>query len=629
MCGVAGGVDVLGRTYDGVAPRLAIALTMLATCTIVLGAQPAGSTTQAGNDCGQTWTVAATPSHPDGAQYAAIAAPTPNTVVVVGYKVGNSGSPLTALVDRWDGTEWYEDTLPALSGSSQLSGVSGVSATDVWAVGTTDAPSALVLHWDGSSWTLVPTPVTDGTAWLESVDEINAADVWAAGVVVVGGVNSALVEHWDGSTWSVVSAAPGTAQPALDALSASNTGDIWAAGQAGASFEVQHGTGGPLAVVDDPTSPTPSAVGGLVALSPSDVWATGGAISSTATSPWARHWDGTSWGYVPVAVPPSGGFFRAVAGGSSNLWAVGYTPAPGSVYLNFAEHWDGSAWSEVPMPSPSATYDDATAAAVSPDQHLWVAGLAETATGVDGAVYSTTITCSTGGTVAPTVTAGPSPAVSALSVFGTSGRSVALPVTINWQFTPGSSPVCATQLQRSDDGGPWTVVSVDSPSATSAVDTLANPNRDVQYEVEITDCDGGSTGWVLGPAFKYNLFQESSNRWQFSPASAWRVAVSFHFSGRTTRFTNVAGAAATVQFYNADDVGLVMETGPHRGNASVSVDGGPPSVIGLNAPADGYRIIAVTASWPVSGPHVVQVTNLATPGSPRIDIDAAVAILGP
>jgi hypothetical protein len=280
------------------------------------------------------------------------------------------------------------------------------------------------------------------------------------------------------------------------------------------------------------------------------------------------------------------------------------------------------------VPSPSATYDDAAAAALSPDQQLWVAGLVETPTGVDGAVYSTSVSCGPG-IVPPSVTAGPSPSVATDAQFGLSTRSVALPVSVGWQVSAGSTPVCATQLQRSENGGLWTAVSVGSATATSATDTVTTADTDFQYEVNITDCDGGSTGWVTGPPFKYNLFQESSNRWRFSPTSAWRVAVSFHFSGRETRFTNVAGATATVQLYSANGFGLIMETGPHRGSASITVDGGPPAIVNTNAPTDGYRVITFTASWPTYGPHTVQVTNLATPGSPRVDIDAAVALLAP
>lgn len=556
-------------------------------------------------------------------------APSANAVVVVGYQNGSDGGPLSALIDRWDGQQWQEDPIPAEAGSAQLTGVSGSSASDMWAVGTNDAASAVALHWDGSAWTSVRTPVTNGTAWLESVDDISPTDVWAAGVVFGSGGNVALAEHWDGTAWSVVSTPGGSSQPSLDAVSASGSTDIWVAGQAGPSFEIQHGTGGSLAVVDNPSAATPMALGGLVALAPSDVWATGGAVGATATVPWVRHWDGNSWSYASVPTPGAGGLFRAIAGQTGNLWAVGYTPVAGTQYDNLAAHWDGSAWSYVPIPSPSSTYNDASAAAVSPDMHLWVAGLVETANGVvDGAVYSTSVACGPG-TTPPTVSAAPAASLNQFTQFGTSARSVALPITVGWQVTPGSSPVCSTQLQRSENGGTWTPVPLSSATATASTDTLTTPNTDVDYEVNITDCDGGSSGWVAGPTFKYNLFQQTSDRWLFSPTSAWRVADSFHFSGRSTSFTTVAGASATLQLYNAESVGLIMETGPHRGSAAVSVDGGPPATISTNAPVNGFRLITFTTSWSTPGPHTVQVTNLATAGSPRIDIDGAVVILGP
>ena len=90
-----------------------------------------------------------------------------------------------------------------------LNGVASVSANDVWAVGdllgSTGEFQTLVEHWDGSAWSVVASP-NQGTSsnYLYGVTAISASNVWAVGSYN-GSVVQTLVEHWNGSAWSVVS----------------------------------------------------------------------------------------------------------------------------------------------------------------------------------------------------------------------------------------------------------------------------------------------------------------------------------------------------------------------------------------------------------------------------------------
>jgi hypothetical protein len=131
---------------------------------------------------------------------------------------------------------------------NDLRGVAGLSANDVWAVGTANnGNSTLVLRWNGSTWNLVPSP--NGTArpginrsGLYSVAPIAANDVWAVGVQASSTVGSAgqpiyigyaLIEHWDGSAWSEVAAAalPGTGEDGeLRGVAVVAPGDVWGVG---------------------------------------------------------------------------------------------------------------------------------------------------------------------------------------------------------------------------------------------------------------------------------------------------------------------------------------------------------------------------------------------------------------
>ena len=104
------------------------------------------------------------------------------------------------LTMHWNGSQW--SIIPSAA-SGTLFGISGRSASDIWAVGySTPSPqTSLILHWDGTQWNVMPNP---GTSNLMGVSEITPNDVWA-----VGETNSdqshALIMHWDGSAWTVVS----------------------------------------------------------------------------------------------------------------------------------------------------------------------------------------------------------------------------------------------------------------------------------------------------------------------------------------------------------------------------------------------------------------------------------------
>ena len=88
-----------------------------------------------------------------------------------------------------------------------LRGVTALSASDIWAVGDSlsnrsGGRQTLIEHWNGSTWSIVPSPTNPGavSSELSGVTALSASDVWA-----LGGVgNGTLIEHWNGTRWSVV-----------------------------------------------------------------------------------------------------------------------------------------------------------------------------------------------------------------------------------------------------------------------------------------------------------------------------------------------------------------------------------------------------------------------------------------
>ena len=119
-----------------------------------------------------------------------------------------------------------------------LAAVRAFSAHDIWAVGSYDAVGCCragtgpaIVHWDGRSWRRVPSPNIPGSARynlagveLTGVSAVSAADVWA--------VSRIATEHWDGTRWRIVASPhrnPKTIA-ALSAVAAIAPRDVWAVG---------------------------------------------------------------------------------------------------------------------------------------------------------------------------------------------------------------------------------------------------------------------------------------------------------------------------------------------------------------------------------------------------------------
>ena len=128
---------------------------------------------------------------------------------VVGVQSSDAGNSYQTLIERWDGTQW--SVVPSPSPGSpynDLQGVTAISATDAWTVGSytgnTFVDQTLAEHWDGKSWTVVPTHnIGSATNDLSDVAALAGNDVWAAGTYFKSGIAQTLVEHWDGKRWNI------------------------------------------------------------------------------------------------------------------------------------------------------------------------------------------------------------------------------------------------------------------------------------------------------------------------------------------------------------------------------------------------------------------------------------------
>jgi hypothetical protein len=330
-----------------------------------------------------------------------IAARTASDAWAVGATAKTSSNDTLAL--HWNGSSWSAVTTPnpvpgCYDGNVQwtgnrLNGVAPVSATDVWAVGTSCYEQrTLVERWNGSSWRIVPSPSfqTGGDGIqneLHDVAAVSAANVWAVGFhTASNGAYVTLALRWNGSAWNVVTTPnPNQTVSIFRGVAATGPTDVWAVGytNAGASQPlIEHWNGAAWSVVPSPKLSTGSILERVAALSPTDAWAVGYQVApSGAQTTLAEHWNGKSWSVVPTpnlsTAYGSSNVLRGVTAVSpTDVWAVGMFQNDQTNYhqhRTLTLHWNGSTWSVVSSPTPGRA-GELTAVAAPPAGKLQAVG---------------------------------------------------------------------------------------------------------------------------------------------------------------------------------------------------------------------------------------------------------------
>ncbi len=163
---------------------------------------------------GTSWTVVPSPEPPDAvsSNFASVSVVSADDIWAVGRtEPDNGGYNVSALTEHWDGTSWQIVPTPPLN-SSELYSVSASGPDDAWAVGYVSnddftVARGLIQHWDGQVWTRVRSDDAGRTRTiLSGVSGSSADDVWAVGgsdAHAQSGSKS-FIEHWDGARWSSV-----------------------------------------------------------------------------------------------------------------------------------------------------------------------------------------------------------------------------------------------------------------------------------------------------------------------------------------------------------------------------------------------------------------------------------------
>lgn len=258
---------------------------------------------------------------------------------------------MQALIEHWNGTQWSVVASPdTTSPVNQLFGIAALSASDIWAVGTSQASNniqhTLIEHWNGTKWSIVasPNPGPSNNS-LRSIAVVSSTSAWVVGSYInAQGITETLTEHWNGTKWSVVTSPnPGSSTNSFYSVARiAGTNQLWAVGTYsngnGGQTLTERWNGTQWKVVVSPTmQANANFLSGVVASSLTNAWAVGqsgtptGIVSRVSTSNPAgqtliEHWDGTKWSIVSS---PNPGTFNnsldsvAQVPGSDQLWAVG------------------------------------------------------------------------------------------------------------------------------------------------------------------------------------------------------------------------------------------------------------------------------------------------------------------
>jgi hypothetical protein len=285
------------------------------------------------------------------------------------WAVGQTSSA-HPILEHWDGARWRAVPQPLPVGA--IGDVAAIAPDDAWAMAT-DNSIAVIEHWDGTAWSVVPVDLPNG-ALLSGVTALTANDVWAGGQYgAPNGTIQPLFLHWDGAAWVRVQEGSGTdlyGAIVLDVWSQSPS-DVWAVGQKGTSVYtdyvplVEHWDGSSWSLIDAPSPQQEGAniLRGVSGVASDDVWAVG-----TITDGWfIEHWDGISWS---VNVQRSGALMFGVGGVAANdVWAVGSASLKPSLIL----HWDGTGWTPAPTPQ-AGTASTLRAVDVLAPNDIWAVG---------------------------------------------------------------------------------------------------------------------------------------------------------------------------------------------------------------------------------------------------------------
>jgi hypothetical protein len=266
-----------------------------------------------------------------------------------------------SILEHWNGTRWSARRPAALEKLGNPAVLGASSASDVWIFGggsgNGSRPHNPAVHWNGHSWSWHQVP-----SWVVRTaprgDEPTSAavfsprDMWVFGLATGYGSRQRLAGHFNGHRWVKVHL------PAIPvSVSAVSRSDIWVLGRPatdGKSYVLMHWNGKSWRTRALPASLAPAGselIGlDLAATGPRAAWVQIFAYSTTASSIFLAHWNGTTW--QKVAQPSGADLGNMAPDGQGGVWMSGRDTGDGQRHFY---HRTGGRWITASVPAPRST----------------------------------------------------------------------------------------------------------------------------------------------------------------------------------------------------------------------------------------------------------------------------------
>ena len=232
-------------------------------------------------------------------------------------------------------------------------------------------------------------------------------------------------------------------------------------------------------------------------------------------------------------------------------------------------------------------------------------------------------------TVAPPATA--TAPVTSLTIPSGPVSTTAVPATLTWTGTNATG----YELQQSVNGGAFSDIAgctATAPCTGTSAPVSLRPSPTNQstvttyrFQVRATNASGAFSAYAAGPVFSVPA---TDNTGGFRLSGAWSgLNLTGAYNGSVHESSTAGAFAENSSLLSGSTLAWVSTTGPDRGSATVSVDGGPAQTVDLYSPT----LKPATLVWQATGlgtatGHTIRVTVLSTrnPASTgnKVDIDA-------
>jgi hypothetical protein len=172
-------------------------------------------------------------------------------------------------------------------------------------------------------------------------------------------------------------------------------------------------------------------------------------------------------------------------------------------------------------------------------------------------------------------------------------------------------------LQRSVDGGAWSVLTKSVPTTSKTVGAAGT--HSYRYRVVAVDKAGNTKTGAAGGAVTVSARGDTSSSIAYT--GRWTTAKSTAYTGGVTHYAAASGAKATFKF-TGRGFSWIASNCPTRGSARVYVNGVDVKTVSLYAATTAHQRLAFTKTWSTAGTRTITIQVVGTSGHPRVDLDA-------